>query len=165
MPVEDMEKRLEELMGRWHLPLLRTCCAWLGDADLARDAVQETFVKAYKALPAFRGECSEKTWLMRIAVNVCHDMRRGSWFRIVDRSVSLEDLPEPGCAPREEESGLMEAILGLPPRDRETILLYYYHSMTLQEIAETLRISQPAVSKRLKRARARLRARLKEDDT
>ncbi len=158
------EEHLEKLVNAWHLPLLRTCCALLGDADLARDAVQETFVKAYRALPSFRGECSEKTWLMRIAMNVCHDMRRGSWFRIMDRRVSLEDLPEPSYSPRDEESAMMSAILSLPEKDRRIILLYYYHNMTLQEIADTFGISQPAVSKGLKRAQARLQAMLKEED-
>ncbi len=164
--VPDMtaEEHLEKLVNAWHLPLLRTCCALLGDADLARDAVQETFVKAYQALPSFRGESSEKTWLMRIAMNVCHDMRRGSWFRIMDRRVSLEDLPEPSYSPRDEESAMMSAILSLPEKDRRIILLYYYHNMTLQEIADTFGISQPAVSKGLKRAQARLQAMLKEED-
>ena len=163
--VPDMTtvERLEDMVDKWHLPLLRTCCALLGDADLARDAVQETFVKAYKALPSFRGECSEKTWLMRIAMNVCHDMRRGSWFRIVDRRVSLEDLPEPVYSPHEEESEMMTAILSLPDKDRGTILLYYYHNMTLQEIADTFGISQPAASKRLKTAQDKLKAILKEE--
>ena len=170
MPVENVkdhdltaEARLEAMIGKWHLPLLRTCCALLGDADLARDAVQETFVKAYRALPSFRGECSEKTWLMRIAMNVCHDMRRGSWFRIIDRRVSLEDLPEPAFSPREEESEMMSAILSLPEKSREVILLYYYHNMTLQEIADTFGISQPAVSKRLKTAQERLKTMLREE--
>ena len=160
----NVEDNLEKLVNAWHLPLLRTCFALLGDADLARDAVQETFVKAYTDLPAFRGKCSEKTWLMRIAMNVCHDMRRGSWFRIVDRRVSLEDLPEPAYSPQDEESGMMNAILALPEKDRRIILLYYYHNMTLQEIAETFGVSQPAVSKGLKRAQARLQAKLKEEE-
>ena len=70
----SMEETLERMVGEWQLPLLRTCCAVLGSEDLAKDAVQETFLKAYRGLPSFRGECSEKTWLMRIAVNVCRDM-------------------------------------------------------------------------------------------
>ena len=69
-----MEETLTRMVGEWQLPLLRTCCAVLGSEDLAKDAVQETFLKAYRGPPSFRGECSEKTWLMRIAVNVCRDM-------------------------------------------------------------------------------------------
>ncbi len=159
------EERFEALVNAWHLPLLRSCCALLGDADLARDAVQETFVKAYKALPSFRGGSSEKTWLFRIAMNVCRDMQRGSWFRIIDRRVSLEDLPEPAVNPSGEEHEVMTAILSLPDRERWIVLMYYYNSMTLQEIAEALGVSQPAVSKRLKKAKERLQTMLKEAST
>lgn len=159
------EERFEALVNAWHLPLLRTCCALLGDADLARDAVQETFVKAYRALPSFRGGSSEKTWLFRIAMNVCRDMKRGSWFRIIDRRVSLEDLPEPAVNPSGEEHEVMTAILSLPDRERWIVLMYYYNSMTLQEIAEALGVSQPAVSKRLKKAKERLQTMLKEVST
>ena len=159
------EERFEALVNAWHLPLLRTCCALLGDADQARDAVQETFVKAYRALPSFRGGSSEKTWLFRIAMNVCRDMKRGSWFRIIDRRVSLEDLPEPAVNPSGEEHEVMTAILSLPDRERWIVLMYYYNSMTLQEIAEALGVSQPAVSKRLKKAKERLQTMLKEAST
>ena len=73
-PDLSMEETLARMVGEWQLPLLQTCCAVLGSEDLAKDAVQETFLKAYRGLPSFRGECSEKTWLMRIAINVCRDM-------------------------------------------------------------------------------------------
>ena len=130
-----MEEMLTRMVGEWQLPLLRTCCAVLGSEDLAKDAVQETFLTAYRGLPSFRGECSEKTWLMRIAVNVCRDMLRSSWFRTIDRRVGLEQLPEPVFHPVEED------------------LLYYYHNMTLKEIAGALNVSQPSVSRRMGHAK------------
>ena len=159
--MKNAEKR--RLLEDNYLGFFSLAMAMLRNEDDARDAVQETFVKAYRALPSFRGECGEKTWLMRIAMNVCHDMRRGSWFRIIDRRVSPEDLPEPAFSPREEESEMMSAILSLPEKSREVILLYYYHNMTLQEIADTFGISQPAVSKRLKTAQERLKTMLREE--
>ncbi len=83
-----------ELMARFGTDVYRTCFVYLSDAHLAEDAMQETFLKAYKARKSFRGQASPSTWLMRIAINVCKDMRRGSWFRHVDRKISLDDLPE-----------------------------------------------------------------------
>ena len=68
---------------------------YLRDRDMAQDAVQETFLKAYKALGSFRSESTEKTWLYSIALNVCRDMRRSAWFRYVDRRVTLDHLPDP----------------------------------------------------------------------
>lgn len=54
----------------YEIPIRRMCCIYLRDEQLAADAVQETFLKAYLALDKFRGEASEKTWLTRIAINV-----------------------------------------------------------------------------------------------
>ena len=91
----DREEWLEKAMAQWEVPLLRTCYLLLRDAALAEDAVQDTFVKAWKAWDHYRGEASEKTWLMRIAVNCCRDIRRGRWFLHIDRkinSVNAENL-------------------------------------------------------------------------
>ena len=85
---------LEETMAQWEVPLLRTCYLLLRDTALAEDAVQETFLKAWRAKDGYRREAGEKTWLMRIAVNTCRDMLRGGWFRRVDRKVDMADLPE-----------------------------------------------------------------------
>lgn len=162
-PDAAFEETLRRMVDTWQTPLLRTCCAILGSEELAKDAVQETFLKAFRALPAFRGECSEKTWLMRIAVNVCKDMLRGSWFRMIDRSVHPDRLPEPVCMPSDEDRLLMESILALPVKQREVILLYYYHGMSTKEIAHALGISQPSVSGRLRNAKKQLSRLLKEE--
>lgn len=110
-------------MARWEQSLLRTCFAYLGDLSLAEDAVQETFLKAWKNLDRFRGEASEKTWLLRIAINTCRDVRGSAWFRRVNRAVSLDSLPEAPApfAPRDHE--LARAVLSLRPQLRETVLL------------------------------------------
>ena len=94
MERSERDRWLEGAMARWEQSLLRTCFAYLGDLSLAEDAVQETFLKAWKNLDRFRGEASEKTWLLRIAINTCKDVRRSAWFRRVNRAVSLESLPE-----------------------------------------------------------------------
>ena len=81
MERSERDRWLEGAMARWEQSLLRTCFAYLGDLSLAEDAVQETFLKAWKNLDRFRGEASEKTWLLRIAINTCKDVRRSAWFR------------------------------------------------------------------------------------
>ena len=68
---EIPKQRLTRLVRQYQTDLLRICYIQLHDTALAEDAVQETYLKAYRSMPAFRGDCSEKTWLMRIAVNVC----------------------------------------------------------------------------------------------
>ena len=98
-PNSSREARLNELMLTHEKELTRLCCLYLHDALLAQDAVQETFLKAYRRLDSFRGEASEKTWLYRIAVNTCRDMARGGWFRHVDRAVEIETCPCPLLRP------------------------------------------------------------------
>lgn len=71
---ENARQRLVRLVEQYQTDLLRLCYIQLHDTALAEDAVQETFIKAYRSFPSFRGDCSEKTWLMRIAVNTCRDM-------------------------------------------------------------------------------------------
>ena len=157
---DDREARLNELMLRYEKDVLRLCCAILRDAALAQDATQETFIKVYKKLDSFRGDSSEKTWLMHIAINVCRDMRRGAWFRFMDRRVSLEALPEPVAAPAREHELLTLAVMRLPRKELEAVLLRYDQGMQVKEIAGALGVTPAAVSQRLKHAHARLRREL-----
>ena len=133
----------------------------LHDEHLAEDAVQETFLKAYRGLPKFRGDCSEKAWLICIAVNSCKTMMRRPWFKITRQSVFWEPLPLPDPNADEEAIELTQEIMKLPPKQREVILLYYYHGLTGKEIAKALGISGAAVSKRLKQAKNQLHFALK----
>ena len=151
------EMELERLVDQYGDGLLRVCLLYLKDYALAEDAVQETFWKAYRAMEGFRGEANPKTWLARIAMNTCRDMLRTSWFKRVDRRVDPNTLPPAIIQPSETESELSLAIMNLPRKLRETILLYYYHDMSTVEIASVLGIAQPTVSSRLKRGREKLR--------
>ena len=156
------EDRLERLILEHEVSLKRLCYFYLHDRALAEDAVQETFLKAYRFLKDFRGEANERTYLTRIAINTCKDMLRTGWFRHMDRRVTPEELP----AGREAEPYQREvaaAVMNLPWKLREVTLLYYYQGMTMPEIADILHISQPAVTGRLKRAREHLKKELKGD--
>ena len=157
---DNFEEKLERMVILYQLPLLRLCYAYLHDEELARDAVQETFLKAYRNMQTFRESASEKTWLTRIAINTCKDMRRAAWFRHVDRRITLEQLPEPAAPAAGEEQKLTLAIMKLPPKYREAALLCWYQGMTCSEAAEILQITHQAVSSRLDRARRKLRTML-----
>lgn len=91
---QDPNHELERLVLRYQQPLLRTCFLYLRDRALAEDAVQETFLKAYRSLASFRGECSEKTWLMKIAMNTCCDLRRAHRLRRIDPRRIPDLLPQ-----------------------------------------------------------------------
>ena len=153
---------LEDAMTQWEVPLLRTCYLLLRDAALAEDAVQETFLKAWRAHRAYRREASEKTWLMRIAVNTCRDMKRSRWFRRVDRTVNMDDLPEPSVAFTEPDDTLARAVLSLPDNLRQVITLRYYQGMSAQEVADVLRVHRRTVHYRLDKAERILRDALED---
>jgi RNA polymerase sigma-70 factor (ECF subfamily) len=89
-------------------------------------------------------------------------MSRGSWFRHIDQSISIDRLPERSVEGIPEYDAVSVEVMRLPIRLREVVLLYYFEDMNTQEIAATLRISQQAVSGRLVRARAKLRKALSE---
>ena len=160
-PDSRPETVLERLIRENEVSLKRLCYLYLHDKALAEDAVQETFLKAYRALEGYRGESSEKTWLTRIAVNTCKDMLRTAWFRHVDRRVTPDMLPESRETRDPYNREIAAAVMNLPAKLREVVLLYYYRGLTMAETAEVLKISQPAGTNRLKRARDRLKAELK----
>lgn len=154
---DSMEESFEHMVSQYQLSLLRICYAYLHDEELAKDAVQETFLKAYRSIDQFDGKSSEKTWLNRIAINTCKDMNRSGWFWFVDRRITPDMLPEAESQAEEAFDSLTVAIMNLPVRLREAALLCWLQGMTSSEAGETLGISHQAVSKRLNHARKKLR--------
>ena len=163
-PDSRRDQTIERLITQYQTSLLRLCYMQLQDQALAEDAVQETFLKAYKGFDSFRGDSSEKTWLTRIAVNTCRDFQRGGWFKHTDRRVTPDMLPVGTVQPDTEDLDLSLAVMKLPRKMREAILLYYYQDMSTEEIAETLGIAQSSVSNRLRRGREKLRKLLEGRD-
>ena len=163
-PDSRRDQTIERLITQHQTSLLRLCYVQLQDQALAEDAVQETFLKAYKGFDSFRGDSSEKTWLTRIAVNTCRDFQRGGWFKHTDRRVTPDMLPVGTVQPDTEDMDLSLAVMKLPRKMREAILLYYYQDMSTEEIAETLGIAQSSVSNRLRRGREKLRKLLEGRD-
>ncbi|MBR6184739.1 MAG: sigma-70 family RNA polymerase sigma factor [Clostridia bacterium] len=161
---EEKDRIFERLVETYQTALLRTCFLYLKDQELARDAVQETFLKAYRSWDSFRGESSEKTWLVRIAVNQCRDEQKSAWFRHVSRRVTLDQLPPASIPFAPEDETLLQDVMRLPPKLREATLLYYYQGMNVNEIAQALGIRHSSVSERLRRARERLRDNLEGRD-
>lgn len=162
----DREARIETMIRQWGTSVLRTCFVCLSDAQQAEDAMQDTFLKAWRNLDQFekRNNASEKTWLMHIALNVCRDYRRTRWFRHMDMSRSLEDVPMHVHDALPEDRELLMDVLSLPEKLRQPILLYYYQDMTLEEVAETLGASKSTIHNRLRRAEGMLKITLTGGD-
>ncbi len=147
---------LARCMAEHKTSLMRMAYLYLGDDELAEDAVQETFIKAYRSLDRFRGESNENTWLMRIAINTCKSMRRTAWMRVFRNGPPLEAVPEPGREDHYRDDTVLRAVMELPDRLRQVVLLYYYQDMKAAEVAQALGISESTVGTRLMRARNKL---------
>lgn len=156
-PDNDQDQFFVKLVNEYQGLLLHMCYVTLRDQEMAKDAVQETFLKAYRSLPNFRGECSTKTWLIQIAINTCRSMQRSAWLRHHDRRITPEDVPQTVVMPPEEDMDVLCDIMRLPPRLKEVIMLYYWQDMSVSEIAQSLGIAQSTVSRRLQHARNVLR--------
>ena len=148
---------LEEMMANWETSLIRFCYAYLRDTALAEDAVQETFLKAWKGYGGFRGASSEKTWILRIAINTCKDLRRGAWFKHTDRAAALPEASGPFTP---EDDTVTRAVMALKPKLREVVLLRWVQGLTGEETAETLGIARATVYNRLHKAQEILRKEL-----
>ena len=159
-PGEAAEQAMEAMMASHGDALLRMCYIYLQDEGLARDAVQETFLKAYRKWDSFRGKSRELTWLTRIAINTCRDYLRGGWFQHVDRATPLEELPQRLLGVTDEDRSTFLTIMDLPLKHRHIILLYYYHGLTLRECAEALRVHHTTARHRLHQAEKALKAKL-----
>lgn len=159
---ESREQALVRLMQIYGDSVKRMCCVYLHDLPSAEDAAQETFIKAFEHMePLLAGEIrSEKAWLMRIAVNTCKDMLRSSWLRHIDRRKTIEELPLSVTPANEERMALTQAVMALPPKLKNIVLLHYYQGLNLRTCAQILGISAPTATRRLAQAQKKLQKEL-----
>lgn len=131
----------------------------LGSPQDADDATQEVFLRLFGEKKPFASDEHLRRWLLRVAVNVCHNMGKSPWRH---RRVSLEDAPEMPVFDQPEERDLYETVMALPEKYRVPLYLFYYEELSTREIAGILGIKQSAVTTRLSRARALLKKQMGE---
>lgn len=161
MPANE---KLEELMNKYGDSIFRMCFLYLKDYHLAEDATQETFIKAMNSYDSFEHNSSEKTWLIRIAINVCKNIMRSHWFQIMKNNPDeqYENIAGNSTDYILEASTVSSAIMKLNTQDRQVITLYYYQELSAKEIAAIIGKTENTVLQRLKRARDRLKKHLME---
>jgi len=150
-----------QLILRWERPIYALAYRTIGREEDARDVCQETFLRAFRALPAFRGQAKFSSWLYRIALNLCRDwMRRERRVPVVQapEGVDLLDLAaenEPSesieeLVARKDLTKLVERVMArLPEEQRTAIVLKEYHGLTFQEIADVVGCPLSTVKTRL----------------
>ena len=163
-----------QLILRWERPIYALAYRVIGQEEDARDVAQETFLRAFRALPGFKGQAKFSSWIYRIALNLCRD-----WIRRKRRtpvsplpddvdlselaaeqgpSESVEDL----VARRELSAVVEEAMTLLPEEQRTAVILKEYHGMTFQEIADLQGCPLSTVKTRLYQGLSVLRKHLKD---
>ena len=155
------EATLSRLMETYGTNVLRVCFLYLHDHGLAQDAAQTTFLKAWQALNSLRQGETEKAWLMQIAVNTCRSVLRSREYRHYAHGADFENVPEPSVEMALQDSTVYQAVISLPEKYREVLILHYYQSFSTPEVARILRIPQASVRTRLHRARRLLEPLLK----
>ena len=164
MTEDDTLRQAEQMYIRYRETIFRMCLLYLKDAGAAEDAMQETFLRAWKKRGSFRGESSEKTWLTAIAVNVCRDCLRLAWLRRERKCLPLEAVLQKASADgvSQKDLDVVAAVGRLPVKLREAIILRYYQGERLAEIADMLSLSVSGVNARLAKAKKRLGEELRE---
>jgi RNA polymerase sigma-70 factor, ECF subfamily len=151
------------IVGRWQGRLLNLAWRFCRDRSLAEDMAQDAFVKAFRALHTFRGESAFATWLTAIAINTyrTHVRDREPRPAVVDLTRARTSAPDAlhGLQETERASLVRDAVLTLPRRYREPIVLYYFEDMDLAETARILDLPAGTVKARLHRGRELLKGR------
>jgi RNA polymerase sigma-70 factor (ECF subfamily) len=137
-----------QLILRWERPIYALAYRTIGREEEARDVCQETFLRAFRALPKFRGQAKFSSWLYRIALNLCRDWARRERRTPVVQPPEDMDLMEMAAAvgpsesietlvARKDLTRRVELLMArLPEEQRTAIILKEYHGMTFQEIAD-----------------------------
>jgi RNA polymerase sigma-70 factor (ECF subfamily) len=150
-PGEGRERGLLDELYRRHAAAVHARCRYLlRDEDGARDATQDVFVRALRALPELRAAASPTAFLLRMATNHCLNLQRASRAGWRDEVVRVgRDRTERGIEPDARE--LVRALLGAAaPEAQEIAVLYFVDELTQAEIAEASGRSLPTVRKRLR---------------
>ena len=137
---------------------------YLKDSELAQDATQETFLKAYRKFYSFKELSNINTWLTSIAINTCKNIIRNSKYK--KSEVSLNDIEyytHCDMCDREKTLSVSEAVTSLQNEFKEVILLRYYRDLPIKDIAKILALPQTTVNYRLLKAKSLLKDILKED--
>lgn len=149
-----------ELVRLHHNGVINVVYRMCGDANLAEDAAQEAFIRAWQHLPKYKPRSPFRNWVYRIATNVALDVLRRERETVDVDDVPLatqEDGPDVALEKSERGERVRQAVLALPPASRAVLVLREYEGLSYQEIAETLGIPIGTVMSRLNYARSQLR--------
>jgi RNA polymerase sigma factor (sigma-70 family) len=136
--------------------ILRLSYSYLHNLSDAEDVLQDTLLSLMRNKPAFSSPEHEKAWLMRVAINLCKNKLKSSWFKTLEipENLQVESIAE-------DESEVLEAVHNLPIKYREVIHLFYYEGYSTFEISSLLQKKESTVRSLMHRSREKLKKALK----
>lgn len=163
---------VEELVARYSSLVYRLALSMLDDRTEADEATQDAFITAVARLDSYRGEAAFTTWLYAIALNVCRGRLRkrrtkerlmGALQALLGPTTDEAAHPEQVVIQNEAEAALWRAVKSLNDKQREVVILRYYHDLRLNEIAQTIGVSERTVRAWLHSAHEKMRTSLKDE--
>ena len=152
----------EAIVRRWQTPLINLAWRFCRDRQRAEEMAQEAFLRAWRNLGQWRGDSAFSTWLFALATNLYRTELR----RIPATMLSLDEIAEPPDArvsataydEASRDESVRRAVLALPSKYRDAVLLFYFHEHDVPAAARTLHLPEGTVKARLFRARELLRS-------
>jgi RNA polymerase sigma-70 factor (ECF subfamily) len=166
---EDVEKVLagdvsafERIVLRWQRPLINLAYRFCRDHGRAEDLAQEAFLRIYRGLASWRKDAAFSTWLFSVATN-CY---RSELRRIPPLAQSLDDVLAVAASQThatdaaDRHDAIRQAVMALPARYREALVLFYFHEMDIAAAARSLGLPEGTIKARLSRGRKILQHKL-----
>ncbi len=159
----------ERIFEQYGGMMLRHAQLLLGRSAQAEDAVQDALIRYMRIQPDFRDEGHEKAWFLTVTGNICRDMLRQIGRRKESALPDGFDVPDSGkdigeqITEQERNARLTRAVMSLPVKYREPVILVYYHDLNSRQAADVMGITSIALRSRLMRARDMLRMMLGEE--
>lgn len=139
--------------------IYRICYLLMGNRSDAEDMLHNTFLKAFSRTQPFENLAHEEGWLVITATNECRRSLK-YWFHAKRTDLDVHDLPKKNT----DTDDTLRELMGLSPRNRQLLYLYYYEGYTTRELSAMLHINESTLRSRLAKARKLLRLQLEEDD-
>ena len=168
--VDGSDAAYRTLYETYHSNVVAVVRRRISDPDVVEDLIQQSFIRAFNALPTFRGESAFGTWITRIAINVCLSHKRServrqNWVTLLEdveyakaamSEAARQGGPDIDIRIRERRELVLQGIDRLPERYRKAIWLRYIKDLSYEEIVQTLEVPMGTVKTWLNRARRQL---------
>lgn len=156
----------EGIVRRWQGPLVNMAYRFCNDRGRAEEMAQEAFLRVYRSLASWRRDAAFSTWLFAIAAN----LYRSELKRIPAQNIALDEIAElmdkrshqSEYEAEDRDRVVRRAVLALPPKYRDALVLYYFHEMDVPAASKSLGLPEGTVKARLFRGRELLRSKLSQ---